>query len=65
MFSTNDQVDELPTSSLHFLLVHAYLAYMVQEIHVEREKRKTYLISAKVCNFILLFSNVYQKIYLI
>jgi hypothetical protein len=49
LFSSNDQVEELPTSSLRFLLVPAYLAYVLQEIPVEVERRRAYLIAAKVC----------------
>lgn len=48
LFSTNDRVEELPTSSLRYLLVPAYLAYVLQEITVERDRRRAYLNAAKV-----------------
>jgi len=48
LFSTNDQVEELPTTSLRYLLVPAYFAYVLQEINVEIGKRPVYLKSAKV-----------------
>lgn len=48
LFSINDQIEDLPTSLLRFLLIHAYLAYIMQEIQVNIEERKTYLLSAKV-----------------
>ena len=48
LFSTNDRVEELPTSSLRYLLVPAYLAYVLQEINVGMDKRKAYLTAAKV-----------------
>nr|CAD2189881.1 unnamed protein product [Meloidogyne enterolobii] len=47
LFSTNDQVEELPTTSLRYLLVPAYFAYVLQEINVEIGKRPVYLKSAK------------------
>ncbi|CAK5123151.1 unnamed protein product [Meloidogyne enterolobii] len=47
LFSTNDQVEELPTISLRYLLVPAYFAYVLQEINVEIGKRPVYLKSAK------------------
>lgn len=47
LFSTNDQVEELPTTSLRYLLVPAYYAYILQEINVELGKRAIYLNSAE------------------
>lgn len=48
LFSTNDQIEELPTSTIRYLLVPAYLAYVLEEIQVELDKRKVYLTTAKV-----------------
>uniref|UniRef100_A0A915D8Y4 Uncharacterized protein n=1 Tax=Ditylenchus dipsaci TaxID=166011 RepID=A0A915D8Y4_9BILA len=48
IFSTNEQVQDLPTNSLSLLLVPAYLAYTIEEINVERERRSHYLRTAKM-----------------
>lgn len=48
LFSTNDEIDELPTTSLPFLLVPAYLAYAIGEINVDKDLRITYLKAATV-----------------
>lgn len=48
LFSTNDETDDLPTTSLSYLLVPAYLAYTLNEINVDRNLRLTYLKAAKV-----------------
>ncbi|KAI1707393.1 TAP42-like family domain-containing protein [Ditylenchus destructor] len=48
LFSPNEQVEEFPTSSLPYLLIPAYLAYAIQELNVELEKRATYLNAAKI-----------------
>ncbi|KAL3086630.1 hypothetical protein niasHT_037756 [Heterodera trifolii] len=47
LFSANDSVEELPTNSLRFLLVPAYLATALQEIGVEMDKRGAYLRASK------------------
>ncbi|KAI1716053.1 TAP42-like family domain-containing protein [Ditylenchus destructor] len=48
LFSPNEQVEEFPTSSLPYLLTPAYLAYAIQELNVELERRLTYLNAAKI-----------------
>lgn len=48
LFSSNEQIDELPTSSVAFLLVRAYLAYAIETLNVEMEKRLFYLQAAKL-----------------
>jgi len=47
LFSTNDQLEELPTSSVRYLLIPAFLAYALQEIHPEMDKRAIYVDAAK------------------
>src|SRR4051794_36593737 len=39
LFSANEQIEELPTRSIAYLLVPAYLAYAINEINVESQKR--------------------------
>lgn len=48
LFSANDQIDDLPTSSLRYLLLPAYLAQVISDLTVEKCKRSTYLNAAKV-----------------
>ena len=47
LFSTNDQIEELPTSSIRYLLVPAYMGYVLQEVQMEIEKRAAYLKASK------------------
>lgn len=47
LFSANDQIDDLPTSSLRYLLLPAYLAQVISDLTVEKCKRSTYLNAAK------------------
>lgn len=49
LFAPNETLSELPTRSLAYLLVPAYLAYAITEVNVAREKRATYLEAARVC----------------
>ncbi|VDM42503.1 unnamed protein product [Toxocara canis] len=48
LFSKNETVDELPTSSLQYLLLPSYLATTIQNIIVEPEHRVEALDNAKV-----------------
>jgi hypothetical protein len=48
LFSTNDQIEELQTSSIRYLLVPAYMGYVLQEVQMEIEKRAAYLKASKV-----------------
>uniref|UniRef100_A0A914DCH5 TAP42-like protein n=1 Tax=Acrobeloides nanus TaxID=290746 RepID=A0A914DCH5_9BILA len=48
LFSTNDQIEELPTNSLQYLLVPAYLAFAIENINSGIEKRATYLKAAQL-----------------
>uniref|UniRef100_A0A914IC26 TAP42-like protein n=1 Tax=Globodera rostochiensis TaxID=31243 RepID=A0A914IC26_GLORO len=47
LFSANEEADEIPTNSLRFLLIPAYLASALQEINVEMDKRGAYLRASK------------------
>lgn len=48
LFSTNDNIEDLQTSSIHYLLAPAYLAYFFEEVNLGIEKRAFYLQAAKV-----------------
>ncbi|KAI3411870.1 hypothetical protein GPALN_001932 [Globodera pallida] len=47
LFSANEEADEIPTNSLRFLLIPAYLASALQEINLEMDKRGAYLRASK------------------
>lgn len=51
LFSNNEGVDELPTSSLNYLFLPYYLAAVTQNIIVEPEERLASLDRAKVSFF--------------
>jgi len=48
IYSGNEQVEDLPTSSLQLLLLYAYLGYAIEEMNIEREKRTVYLKAARM-----------------
>uniref|UniRef100_A0A1I7XSW7 RNA_GG_bind domain-containing protein n=1 Tax=Heterorhabditis bacteriophora TaxID=37862 RepID=A0A1I7XSW7_HETBA len=54
LFSTNEQLEELPTSSLPFMLIPCYLGIAHHNIVAEPEQKTTELIKAKVyyCDFL-------------
>lgn len=55
LFSTNDNIEDLQTSSIHYLLAPVYLAYFFEEVNMGIEKRAYYLKAAKVLYLLINF----------